>query len=77
MELRNNNGSILYSIAYEDWKNRKTGFAYLHAKDRGDAMATVITAKDMFPSGCRIVSIAPVIGVMEQIKRSIRVFGGI
>lgn len=75
--LHNKSGDVLFSIAYENWANHTTGFMFLHATDRGDALAKILMSKNVFPKGCRIVNVAPAIGVMEKIKKQIRVFGGL
>jgi hypothetical protein len=77
---QNVDGEILYAIAYEDWATRKAGFAYMHAKDRGDAVAKIILQADsnLFSKTTRIVNVAPAIGVFgKEIKKSIRVYGGL
>lgn len=69
-------GDILYAIAYED---PRPGFMFLHAKDIGDARTKVITSwkGKVWKRNTKIISIAPALGVLEEQKRQIRVFGGL
>ena len=73
---RTEDGKYLFAVAYEDWKNGKAGFAYLHATDRGDAMAQLLMIKStgMISPTSRIVDVAPAIGVFAKKKEVIRVF---
>ncbi len=73
---RTEKGDILYAIAYED---PIPGMMYLHAKDIGDARMKVLTSwrAKTWKRNSKIISIAPALGVLEEIQKSIRVFGGL
>lgn len=59
---KSEDGKTLYCIAYENWRTRKTGFIYMHARNYADAVNQVLSSKMLGPM-TRVVSIAPAIGV--------------
>ena len=65
---RSKEGKVLYGIATENWRTHTTGFVYIHAWDRSDAVNQILQSK-VFGPAVRIVAIAPAVGVWEHRER--------
>jgi hypothetical protein len=65
----------LYAVAY--LLNGHEKFAYLHAKDVGDATFQILRSRRVLEKGAFFVGVGKVIGWVEKDKPKIQVFGGL